>query len=119
MPFDRSGEDLGRRLERAQLQQVVPPIEQVLLGRVHVRSTLVLLRRGHEIAATLLDVAEKVVELARVFQGQRAGRLLACRGQFACLEQDEGEVVAVGVLRRVDRLRPLKMRKRRVHLAVA
>ena len=119
MPFDRSGEDLGRGLERAQLQQVVPPIEQVLLGRVHVRGTLVLLRRGHEIAATLLDVAEKVVELARVFQGQRAGRLLACRGQFACLKQDEGEVVAVGVLRGVDRLRPLKMRKRRVHLAVA
>ena len=86
---------------------------------VHVRGALVLLGRGHEIAATLLDVAEKVVELARVLQGQRAGRLLACRGQLACLEQDEGEVVAVGVLRRVDRLRPLKMRKRRVHLAVA
>ena len=55
-----------------------------------------------EIARTLLDVAEQVVELARVLHGQHAGDLLARLGELAGLEQGEREVVAVGVLGRVD-----------------
>ncbi len=115
VPFDRSGEDLGRRLERAQLQQIVPPIEQVLLGRRPCAQHADTPRPRPRDCPRRSSMSPRRLWSSPV--SFRVSVRVACSravGQLACLEQDEGEVVAVGVLRRVDRLRALKVRKRRV-----
>jgi hypothetical protein len=56
---DGRSEHLCSGLERAKLHQAVPPIEQVILGRIHVRGALIILGRRDEIARTLSDVAEQ------------------------------------------------------------
>ena len=56
--------------------QVVSPVEQVILGRVHVRGALILLGRRDEIARTLFDVAEQVMELTSLLRAQHPSDLL-------------------------------------------
>ena len=73
---DGRGEHLCCGLERAKLHEVVSPVEQVILGRVHVRGALILLGRRDEIARTLFDVAEQVMKLTSLLRAQQPSDLL-------------------------------------------
>jgi hypothetical protein len=68
MPCGRGGEHLVGRLELAKLQQVVAPIEDVLLGRRRVRGPLILVVGRDEIFGALVHVAEQVVEVGRILR---------------------------------------------------
>ena len=99
------------------LQQVVAPVEQVLLGRRHVRGALIAAGGRDEVARALFDVAEQVEELGGLLGLEHPPHLLARRVQLAGLEVGEGEVVAVGVVGRVDGAGALEVREGGVELA--
>ena len=110
MALDGRDEHLRSGLERAKLHQVVPPVEQVLLGRVHARGALIRLGGGNAILRALVDIAEQVEELGRFLRAEHALDLFARQVQFPGLEKRDGQVVAVGVVGRIDRSRLFEVR---------
>jgi len=107
---DRGREHRDRVRVRAQVEQVVAPVEQVILGRLEARGALVVARRRDMIADRLVDVAEQVVERARLLDRQHPPRLVARRVDPPGLEVRHREVVAVRQVRRVEIARALEVR---------
>src|SRR3989442_610310 len=66
MTLDGFAEHVGSRPVRPELQQVVSPVEEVLLGGVHVRGLLILLLGRQQVARRLFRVAEQVPHLGGV-----------------------------------------------------
>ena len=118
VPLDRRGEDLCRGLEGTKLHQVVPPVEQVLFGRIHACGALIRLGGGDAIVRALVDVAEQVVELRRLLRAQHALDFVARAIQLARLEEGEGEVVAGRVVSRIDCPGALEVRQGRIGLSL-
>ncbi len=114
MPLDRRGEDLCRGLEGTKLDQVVPPVEQVLFGRIHARSALIRFGGGDAILRAFVDFAEQVVELRGLLRAQHALDFVARSIQLARLEEGEGKVVAGRVVSRIDRPGALEVRQGRI-----
>ena len=101
MAFDGRGEDLVAGSNARSCTQVVPPIEQMLLGRIHVRGALILLggsRRDCRRAPRRrrADCGARPCPSAASIRAHLLARVV----QLAGLEEGEGEVVAVGVVGR-------------------
>ena len=80
---------------------------------------LVFARRLDQTTGALFDVANQVMELARVLNREQARHFSAGRFQLAGFKQCQRQIVTVGVIGGVDRLGALKMWDRRIELASA
>ena len=116
IPLETRGEHPPRLFVGVKLQQVVAPVEQVLLGRIHVRGALVLLRRRQPVAAAFADVGEQVVQLRGVAGGDHLQNQRTRLVEVLQLEQRQREVVPAGVVVGIDRARALQVGKRRLQL---
>ena len=111
MAFDGGGEDLRRFFVGVELQQVVAPVEEVLLGGRRVRGPLILVGGGDEVFGALVDVAEQIVELRLVPGGNHPLDLGPRLVEIARLEQREREIVAAVVVGGIDGAGALQVRK--------
>lgn len=118
MASDRRSEDLRGLFERAKLQQVVSPVEQMILGRIHVRGPLILFGGAKEVPAALVDVGEEIVKLRRVQRGDHLKNQRARVVELSGFEQCESKIVAAGVVGGVDGTRAFEVRQRRLQLAL-
>jgi hypothetical protein len=118
MAFEPRGEHLRRFVVGVYLQQVVAPIEDVRLGRRHVRGALILVVGGDEVFGALVDIAEKVVQLRRILCGQHPLDLRARLVEIPGLEQRQREVVTAVVVIGIDGAGAPQVRKGRIELAL-
>ena len=110
MAADARREHVDGVVVGAQAQQVVAPVEEVLFGRRQVRGALVADGGRDVVARPRVHVAEQVEQLGGLLRLEHPPHLLARGVQRAGLQVGEGEVVAVGVVGRVERARALEMR---------
>ena len=117
MAGDGCNEYLRRGLERAQLKQVVAPVEEVLLGRIEACGALISLGGYDKIPRPFFDVAEQILELPGLLPLEHpldlAARIVGALG----FEIGQGQVVAVGAVRRIDVARALEGRNGEGQLA--
>ena len=118
MARDRGREHVRGVFERLELQQVVAPVEQVLLGRGHVRGLLVLAIGAGEVAGALFDVAEQVVQLSGLVAAHHRCDQRPRLVEFPHFEQREREVVAARLVRCVDGARALQVGQRLLQFAL-
>ena len=90
IPLDGLHEHPTRRLEGAKPQQVVAPVEEVLLGGVHVGGLLELLRGLQQVARRLLGVPQQLAHVGGVAARQQAPDDRRRPGRLPGLQVAEG-----------------------------
>ena len=115
MAADARREHVDGVVVGAQAQQVVAPVEQVLLARRQVRGALVDDGGGDIVARPRVHVAEQVEQLGGLLRLEHPPHLLARGVERAGLQVGDGEIVAVGVVGRVEHARALEVRDRVGH----
>ena len=86
MALDRFVQHVGRRPVRPELQEVVAPVEEVLLGGVHVRGLLILLLGRQQVPRRLFRVAEQVPQLGGVTAREQGAYQLGGTGGLPRLQ---------------------------------
>ena len=118
IPLNRRGEHRQGIVARAALQMDVSPVEQVFLGRIHVRRALEMIGRAVEVPRKLLHIAQQVVKLTGLFHPQQLRDDTARLVDAANLKQCEREVIAVVVMCRIDGVRPTQVGNGRLHVSL-
>ena len=91
-------------------QKVAAQIEEILLGRIQARRSFVLKRRLGRVAGGFLYVSQQIVKLRLISALQQLLDKLSPFVERFHLQVSQREIVAIGVVRRIEGLRLFEVR---------